>query len=312
MLAARVHAIGGGPLLEEAPPPRPERGETLVAVEAAAVGHLEPTIWSGSFPTHPPLPYVPGTDAAGRVVASPDWPAGARVWIRGGGVGIARDGCWASLVAVPGEAVHALPEGVDAVVGATFFVPWSTAHVALFEVGELRAGERVAVRGASGAVGSLAVQLALGAGAADVVAASRSAERDPPLPAGATPFREGNWAALAEEGGVDVLVDTVGGAGLADALDAVRPGGRAVLVGYVGGESASLSIPRLLAREARLLPVNQLRHEAALFAAAPEALERLARGELGVRTTALPLARLDDALAALRAGGGRVAVTVPG
>lgn len=200
MLAARVHAIGREPLLEEASTPRLGPGETLVAVEAAAVGHLDPTIWSGSLPVHPPLPYVPGTDAAGRVVASPDWPEGARVWIRGGGVGIERDGCWASLVAVPHEAVHALPEGVDSVVGATFFVPWSTAQVALFEVGGLRSGERLAVRGATGAVGSLVVQLALAAGAAEVVAASRTAERGSSLPAGATPFREGDWAALAEEG----------------------------------------------------------------------------------------------------------------
>ncbi len=309
MLAARVRAIGSEPLLEEAPEPRPAPGETLVAVEAAAVGHLDRTIWSGAFPVHPPLPWIPGTDAAGRVVSSHTWPQGAAVWIRGGGVGFDRDGCWAPLVAVPAGAVHARPESVDPVVAATFFVPWSTAHVALFEVGGLQPGERVAVRGATGAVGSFAVQLALAAGAAEVVAGTRG--KSASLPSGVQEVREGEWAAVGEDGGVDLLVDTVGGDALSGAFDAVRPGGRAVLVGYIAGERVTLSIPQLLARDVCVLPANQLNHEPAMFAAAPSALDQLARGELRLRTTALPLARLGDALGALTAGGGRVAVTMP-
>jgi NADPH2:quinone reductase len=309
MLAARVRAIGSEPVLEEAPEPRPAPGETLVAVDAAAVGHLEPTIWSGALPFHPPTPYIPGTDAAGRVVASPDWPEGTRVWIRGGGVGFVRDGCWAPRVAVPGEALHALPDGIDPLVGATFFVPWSTAHAALFAVGGLERGERVAVRGATGAVGSLAVQLALAAGAAEVLAGTRA--RTDALPDGATPVRDHEWGGLREERAVDLLVDPVGGDGLDAALDAVTPGGRAVLVGYVAGAHTTLAIPRLLARDVRLLPANQVRHEPALFLAAPPALEQLARGELQVGVRSFPLARLDDALRALRDGGGRVAVSIP-
>ncbi|HJU47454.1 MAG TPA: zinc-binding dehydrogenase [Gaiellaceae bacterium] len=310
MLAARVRAIGSEPVLEEAPEPEPAPGETLVAVDAAAVGHLEPTIWSGALPFHPPAPYIPGTDAAGRVVASPEWPEGARVWIRGGGVGFVRDGCWAPRVAVPGEALHVLPDGVDPVVGATFFVPWSTAHAALFAVGGLEPGERVGVRGATGAVGSLAVQLSLAAGAAEVLAGTRG--RTDALPEGATPLRDDEWGGLGKERAVDLLVDAVGGDGLDAALDAVRPGGRVVLVGYVAGERTMLAIPRLLARDVRLLPANQMRHEPALFLAAPAALAHLARGGLHVRTRAFPLAQLGSALGALREGGGRVALTFAG
>jgi NADPH:quinone reductase-like Zn-dependent oxidoreductase len=254
---------------------------------------------------------VPGTDGAGRVVSSAVFPPGTRVWIRGGGVGFDRDGCWAECVAAPDEAVHALTEDVEPAIAATFFIPCSTADVALHAVGALQPGERVGVRGAAGAVGSVAVQLARAAGAADVVAIVRAPEQAERVPAGARVVVAPGAAELADLAGtgLDLLVDTVGGPDLAAALPALRPGGRVAVVGYVAGLVASLPLPLLLGTDVRLLPVNGIRHEARSFERAPALLAELASGRLRVDVRAHPVERIDEALADLRqGGGGRVAV----
>jgi NADPH2:quinone reductase len=312
MWAARVHALGSEPALEEhVPEPRPAAGETLVAVEAAAVGHLDLTIAAGAFPVHPPLPYVPGTDAAGRVLESPSLPVGTRVFVRGAGVGMELSGCWATRIAVPSAAVHPLPEEIDPVTGATFFVPCSTAHVALFVAGRLEAGERVAVRGAAGAVGSAAVQLARAGGAREVLAIVRGGGGALPMETALVDGEPAAIAALGADGGVDLLVDTVGGELLGTLVDVMRPGGRIVLVGYLAGREAKVDLTRVIGRDVRLLPANQLVHQEAMLGEAPALLERIADGELHVRATAFPFDRLADALEAVRtAGGGRVAVTM--
>jgi NADPH2:quinone reductase len=307
---ARVHEWGVDPTVEhDAAEPEPAEGETLVAIDAAAVGQLDLQIAAGAFPLRPSLPYVPGTDAAGRVVRSGCFPEGARVWIRGGGVGVARDGCWAERAAVPDEAVHELGVDVDPVVAASFWVPCSTARAAVEDVGELVPGERVAVRGGAGAVGSIAVQLAVLGGAREVLAIVRNPPTLPP--AGATILAADDPELprrLREDGGIDLLVDTVGGPELAGFLEAMRPGGRVAVVGYVGGLEATLDLRLLLTQDVRLLPVNQIRRQDDLFESAPTLLARLVSGELRLAATAFPFERLPDAIDALRGGhaGGRV------
>ena len=287
MWAARVHALGGEPALEEdVPEPRAAAGETLVAVEAAAVGHLDLTIAAGTFPVHPPLPYVPGTDAAGRVLESPTLAVGARVFVRGDGVGFERSGCWAERAAVPTAAVHPLPDEIDPVTGATFFVPCSTAHVALTVVGGLEPGDRVAVRGAAGAVGSAAVQLARAGGARDVLEVVRTIGD---APAGDSALADGEpatIAALAADGGIDLLVDTVGGVRLGALVDVMRPGGRIVLVG----------LPRRARRRVRPDATDRARR-----APPPREPDRPPAGD--VRRGARP-ARADRARRAVRAHEG--------
>jgi NADPH2:quinone reductase len=164
--------------------------------------------------------------------------------------------------------------------------------VALNDVARLQTGEQVLVTGASGAVGSLVVQLAREAGCT-VTAVMPGAE--PPPVASA-----------------DLLVDTVGGDVLAQVLPCVRPGGRAVLVGYTAGPTLQLDIAHFLQRDVALLPLNMFRREAAGRAAAPELLARLADGRL--RLDVQPFALADAALAldwiAQRGHRGR-AVLVP-
>jgi NADPH:quinone reductase len=332
MLAARVHAWGADPTVEEAHDPRPAEGETLVRVAAASLAHIDLTIASGEFPLRPPLPYVPGTEGAGTVVESASLPAGTPVRARGAGIGFTRDGLCAELAAVPDSAAVPLPDGTDLELAAAFFSPCVTAYAALHEVGELRPGERVAVTGAGGAVGSVAVQLAARGGASAVVAVTRDPERlrtasgaagpsgaaEPSGSLGATAVVAASGpdtaAAVrsAASGGVDLLVDTVGGALLpALATGAVAPGGRVVLVGYAAGETATFPLPALLAADVRLLPMNLVRRGAGLEDRARQLLDELHRGELALPLTPLPLARIGEALRHIRDGtaAGRVVVT---
>jgi len=274
--AVRIHGFDAVPVLEEIAEPMARPGRTIVRMEAATVGHIDRTVWRGSFLKHPPLPYTPGVEAAGVVIASGRYQAGQRVWLRGSGLGTLFDGTWCEQIDAPDEALGLLPDDVPMTLGAAFFSPTTSAWVALHEVAKLKAGEQVLVTGASGAVGSLVMQLARDAGCAAVAVA---ADAEPPAAASA-----------------DLLIDTVGGGVLARTLPAVRPGGRAVLVGYTAGPTLSLDIAHFLQRDVALLPLNMFRREAQGRAAAPELLARLADGRLSLDVRPFALA---DAAAAL-------------
>jgi NADPH:quinone reductase len=297
VLSARVHEFGSEPVLEEVAELQPVAGESLVAIEAATATHLDLTVLTGSFVARPPLPYVPGTDGAGVVLESAVHASGTRVRIRGGGIGIGRDGTWAQRASVPDDALHPVEDDVDAALAAAFFSPATTAHVALHELGALAHGERVAVTGATGAVGSLVVQLALHHGAADVQAlVGRAAKLDAVAPGA----RALGPAELPDE--VDLLVDTVGGARLAELIPRVRPGGRAVLVGYTAGVDVTFQLPLLLASAVRLLPLSMLEWGPRIAHLAPDLLLLLQTGELRLPIDRRPLSELTSALADLRAG----------
>jgi NADPH2:quinone reductase len=276
MKAIRIHGLDAVPVQEEVADPVLRPGRTIVRMQAATVGHIDRTVWRGSFLRHPPLPYTPGVEAAGIVVASERYAVGQRVWLRGSGLGTLFDGTWCELIDAPDEALGLLPDALPMTLGAAFFSPTTSAWVALHEVAKLQTGEQVLVTGASGAVGSLAMQLARDAGC---TATPVDADAAPPAVASA-----------------DLLIDTVGGNVLAATLPAVRPGGRAVLIGYTAGPTLQLDIAHFLQRDIALLPLNMFRREAAGRAAAPELLARLADGRLHLEVRSFAFA---DAAVAL-------------
>lgn len=311
MKAVRVHAFGAAPRQDEVDAPRPAPGRTIVEMQAATVGHIDRTVWGGNFLRHPPLPYIPGVEAAGIVRASGTFALGARVWMRGCGLGIASNGTWCELIDAPDEAIALLPQAIPMTLGSAFFSPCTSAWVALHEVARLQPGERLMVTGASGAVGSITVQLSLAMGAR-VHAVVRDAAQAERLPAGVVPVIEDRLADAQATPAVDVLIDTVGGPLLATALARVVPGGRCVLVGYTAGHAVSLDLPTFLQRDVALLPLNMLRREAAGRAAVPELLERLGDGRLRLEVTAFPLHEAGTALAWITQRGHRGrAVLVP-
>jgi NADPH:quinone reductase len=165
MRAISVAAFGGPDVLRMAdlPDPVPGEGEVLVRVRAAGVNPVEAYVRTGTYARTPALPYVPGSDAAGLVDALGPGVSGLapgdRVYVAGT---LARrcTGTYAELVACDREHVHALPESLSFAQGAALGVPYATAYRALFQKARLEAADTVFVHGASGSVGTAAVQLA--------------------------------------------------------------------------------------------------------------------------------------------------------
>ena len=169
------------------------------------------------------------------------------------------------------------------------------------------------VAGAASAVGSMDVQLALRAGSRVIglVADERQAEQ---LPPGVEPVRlddEERAAALLRDRPATLLVDTLGGAALASRARWVRPGGRAVVVGYVAGTDLRLDLPNWLLEDVALLPVNMIRRDAAAREHAPMLAELLAKGELSLQVETFGMADAARALQLLTTGGlkGRAVIT---
>ncbi|HEX2193227.1 MAG TPA: zinc-binding dehydrogenase [Acidimicrobiales bacterium] len=285
-------------------------------VSAAPVTHFDLSVARGEHRPGPPLPYVPGTDGAGRVLDSETYEPGTDVRIGGGGLGVRRDGTWADRVVVPDGALEPIPRGIEPGVAAAFAVPTAAAFTALEHVGRLQPGERVAVTGAAGAVGSIAVQLARRRGAAVVYGIVTRPGKVRSVPAGATTL-VGRGPEVVERirdeaGGVDLLVDTVGGAGLAQLLPAVSPGGRVVMVGYAAGTSVTLDLPTLIELDVSLLTLNLFRQPTRTREAAAKALELFRHGDLQLPLTRFPIEDVTSAVQRLAAGEavGRV-VLVP-
>ena len=307
----RIHGWGEVPRLDELPEPAPRPGRSLVRMAATTASHLDRSIAAGGFLRHPALPYVPGVEAAGTVLQSDSHPVGARVWLRGAGLGTSEDGTWRETISAPDAALGALPDTIAMPLGAAFFSPCTAAWVSLFRVGALQPGERVLVSGASGAVGSIEAQLARDAGAH--VAEARVVDDEVVVDASGTAARVEAAASTRDHtAGFDLLIDAVGGPGLPALLRRLVPGGRAVLVGYTAGKSVELDLAELMQRDLRLLPLNMLRREAEARAAAPELLARLADGRLELALRTFPLSQAAEALAWIAERGHRGrAVLVP-
>jgi NADPH2:quinone reductase len=300
MTALRVHALGEHPRAEEVSVPRPGEGEALVRMTASVVGHHDLGVVAGMLP-HAPPPFVPGLEGAGVVAALGDGVDGlelavgtpVRVVTRG-----QAGGTWAGYLVVPARALVPVPEGLDPAVAAACGTVSAAAWAALERAG-LEEGESVGVTGATGAVGSLVVQLAIGRGVTRVVAWTRS-------PAGLPEGVEVAGDEVPAEP-VDALIDTVGGELLPRRIHAVRPGGRAVLVGYTAGERVCLELPELMVTDVALLPLNMMRFRVPRDVAIG-LLDDFAAGRLAIATDVVGLDGLDAAIERLRTGraSGRV------
>lgn len=161
MKAIQVHRFGGPEVLElhEIPTPKLGPGQILVRVYAAGVNPYDTYMRNGTYAIKPPLPYTPGSDAAGAVEAVGE---GVRKVKAGDRVYTAKTltGAYAEYALVDESQVNPLPAKISFAQGAGLWVPYGTAYTALHHHAKARASETLLIHGASGGVGIAAVQLA--------------------------------------------------------------------------------------------------------------------------------------------------------
>jgi NADPH:quinone reductase-like Zn-dependent oxidoreductase len=177
------------------------------------------------------MPRVPGRDYAGTIVAG-DGRKGEEVWGSGPGFGVARDGTHAEYFVMPSAWVSRKPPQLSMAQAAAIGVPYLAAWSALISAGEIQAGETVLVTGVSGAVGRAATQIAHWK-QARVIGAARSSDN----PSGADAIIDTTKQDLVAEvraltggQGVDLVLDTIGGALFEPCLKALRRNGRQVAI----------------------------------------------------------------------------------
>ena len=271
MRAIRIREFGGPEVLrlEELADPRPAPGQVLVRVRAAGVNPVDTYIRGGGHAVKPQLPYTPGLDAAGEVEAVGEgagrFAPGQRVYTAG-----SLTGTYAELTLCEESQVHPLPERVSFAEGAGVFTPYATAYRALFRRAGALPGETVLIHGASGGVGTAAVQLARAAGlrifgtggtdAGRKLVAEQGAHHV--LDHGAADYLE-RLMELTGGRGVDVILEMLANVNLDRDLGVLAKGGRVVVVGSRG--TVEINPRQLMTRDASVLGMT-------LFNATPQEL----------------------------------------
>ncbi|MFN3845423.1 MAG: NADPH:quinone oxidoreductase family protein [Paracoccaceae bacterium] len=224
--------------LIDAPIPDPKPGEALLRIHACALNFADLLMAEGKYQSKPPLPFTPGLELSGEVVAlgpETDGPQpGTRVACCAGHGGMAEYGTFPVGSLVP------LPDAMPYDQASAFLIAYGTSHLALWHKARLQAGETLFVTGAAGGVGLTAVEIGKHMGAR-VVASARGPEKlAVAKAAGADIVIDSDSPDMKEQlkslGGVDVVYDPVGGAGFDAALRATRPDGRLLCIGFASGE----------------------------------------------------------------------------
>jgi len=227
-----------GMRLADRPDPQPAINDAIVRVQASGFVPTEmewPSTWADRA-GRDRTPSIPGHELAGVVTALGYGTTGVSVGQRVFGLADwHRDGTLAEYVAIEARNLAPLPGDVDFTVGASLPISGLTAWQGLFDHGQLRSGQTVLAHGAAGAVGSMVTQLAREAGAY-VVGTGRAADRQAALDFGAHEFVDLDSEVLEDVGGVDLVLDVIGGDIQQRSARLVRTGG--TLVSVVGPPEA--------------------------------------------------------------------------
>jgi NADPH2:quinone reductase len=220
----------------------------VIERHAAGVSCPEVRQTRGEYQHKPPLPFVPGSEVAGVVRSAP---AGASVAAGERAAAFCVLGAFAEVAVAPPFLTFPLPDALDFAQGAGLILNYHTAYFALALRGRLKEGETVLVHGAAGGVGTAALQVAAGLGGRTIAIVSNDEKERVARAAGATEVlrADGPWKDQAKElsgGGVDVVLDPVGGDRFTDSLRSLGPDGRLVVVGFTGGSIPEVKVNRLL------------------------------------------------------------------
>jgi NADPH:quinone reductase len=249
------NGVGGPEVMAVAdrPDPQPGRFEVAIAPAYAGVNPADVLQREGKHPVPPGSPKdVPGLEVAGRVVACGD---GVSAFAEGDrAFGLVGGGGLAQRVIAHERELARVPDALDDAAAAATPEAFLTAFDAVVLQARLTSGETLLVNGASGGVGTAAVQIANLIGA-QVVASVRTAELRPrvaELGAAALAGEEA-FAHVRERGGADVVLELVGGANMAGNIEALARGGRLIVVGARPGDEATIVLRDLMSRRGHLI-----------------------------------------------------------
>lgn len=301
--------------LREDDAPTPRAGEVLVAVRAAGCNFFDTLITRGKYQVQPPLPFAPGAELAGDVVAVgagvTELAVGDRV------AGLADYGAYASHMVLPPERVFRMPDEMSYDVAAAMGIVYQTSYFALRYRANLQPGETLLVHAAAGGVGIAAVQIgrALGAtvigtaGSDDKLALAREQGAQH-----AFSYRDDTWKdavlELTKGKGADVIYDPVGGDAFDLSTKCIAFSGRLLVIGFAGGRIPTLAMNRVLLKNFSVVGLHwgaYFKHDPGLIARAQEELFDLWReGKINPLVTSTYA--LSDAAQALADLAGRQTV----
>lgn len=249
-----------GLFIRSLPLPTPGPMQVLLKVRAAALNFPDYLMAQGRYQTKPALPFVPGLEAAGEVLA-----IGAGVTgLQAGSAVVAhvRTGAIAECMVVERNEVRAIPHGLDFAEAAAFHAAAITAYVALVRRAALQPGETLLVHGASGGVGMATVQLGRHLGA-QVIASGRSDDKLAIVRAQgahhtinlADDLRQ-RVRQITDGRGVDVVMDAVGGDVFDASLRCLGWGGRLLVVGFVAGRIPEVKTNYILIKNLSIIGVR--------------------------------------------------------
>lgn len=262
MKAVYISEPGGPEVLDirDVPAPVPGPGEVLIDVVAAGLNRADVQQRRGFYPPPPGASEIPGLEVSGRIAAfgpevSKPFSVGDKV------VALLSGGGYAQQVAVPAEQVLRVPDGVDLVTAASLPEVAATVYSNLVMTAQLQAGETVLIHGATGGIGTMAIQLAKAYGA-KVATTAGTAEKVGTAKAFlgadiAINYAEEDFAESlkAQNGGkgADVILDVVGAKYLQQNVEALADYGRLVVIGLQGGVKGELNLGQLVSKRAAII-----------------------------------------------------------
>ena len=319
MRAVEIPAVGEPPRVTERDDPAvPGDEDVLVEVEFVALNPLDLAVASGAFRGgHPPLPFIPGSEAVGRVLA-PEARRGERVWVLGDGLGVARDGTLAAQVAVSASSAVPIGDAVESVKAAALGMAGLTGHLATCWRSPVREDDCVVVLGATGTVGRVAVQTARILGARRVVGVGRDRTRLDELLARShvdavvqldDATDDDALKEAAGGNGPTLVVDLLWGEPAVSAVAAAAPGARLVQVGAAAGDIAALPSAHVRGKALDVLgfSVFSVPHQERTEGFR-RLLEHAAHHGLDVAADVHPVTTIADAWAELARGGSKVVI----
>jgi NADPH2:quinone reductase len=242
----------------DAPEPRP--GQVVVAVRCAGVNFVDALLVAGKYQIKMTPPFTPGSEIAGEIVALGDgvtgWSVGDRVAATTG------VGAFAEQVAIDARSLRTVPDSMTFGQAATFVQSYETMLFAYTRRTSVHAGETVLVLGAGGGIGLAAVDLGRVLGLRPIAAAStreKLAGAEAQGAVGSIAYEDEDLKTRARElsdGGVDVVVDIVGGAHAEPALRALRSGGRYLVIGFASGTIPTVPLNQVLLNNRTVVGVD--------------------------------------------------------